>query len=103
MSAVAKRLWMKMPLGTEIGLEPGDIVLDGDPATLHKNGHNSPQFSAHVLWPIGCMDHDATSISTEEGLSPGHIVLDGDPPTPFPPKRRSKAPIFGPCLLRQNG
>jgi len=24
--------WIKMPLGTEVGLGPGDIVLDGDSA-----------------------------------------------------------------------
>ena len=24
--------WIKMPLVTEVGLGPGDIVLDGDPA-----------------------------------------------------------------------
>ena len=24
--------WIKMPLGMEVGLGPGDIVLDGDPA-----------------------------------------------------------------------
>jgi len=24
--------WIKMPLGTEVGLGPGDVVLDGDPA-----------------------------------------------------------------------
>jgi len=37
-----------MPLGTEVGLGPGDIVLDGDPAPpLAKMGH-SPQFLAHV-------------------------------------------------------
>ena len=24
--------WIKMPLGTEVGLGPGDIVFDGDPA-----------------------------------------------------------------------
>ena len=23
--------WIQMPLGTEVGLDPGDIVLDGDP------------------------------------------------------------------------
>ena len=27
-----------MPLGTEVGLGPGDIVLDGDPAPLPKKG-----------------------------------------------------------------
>jgi len=26
--------WIKMPLGTEVGLDPGDIVLDGDPVPL---------------------------------------------------------------------
>jgi len=36
-----------MPLGTEVGLGPGDIVLGGDPAPIPKKWH-SPQFSAHV-------------------------------------------------------
>jgi len=37
------------PLGTEVDLGPGHIVLDGDPAALRK-GHSSPDalFSAHV-------------------------------------------------------
>jgi len=35
-----------MPLGMEVGLGPGHIVLDGDP-TPHLEGH-SPQFSAHI-------------------------------------------------------
>jgi len=34
--------WIKMPLGTEVGLGPGDIVLDGDP-TPPKRGHSSPK------------------------------------------------------------
>jgi len=28
--------WIKMPLGTEVGLGPGDIVLDGNPAPPQK-------------------------------------------------------------------
>jgi len=32
-----------MPLGMEIGLGPGHIVLDGDPAPLPEKGH-SPNF-----------------------------------------------------------
>ena len=39
--------WNKIPLGVEIGLGPGDIVLDGDPAPLPKKGAG-PQFSAYV-------------------------------------------------------
>ena len=38
--------WIKMPLGTEVGLSPGGIVLDGDLAPP-KRGHSS-QFSTHV-------------------------------------------------------
>ena len=39
--------WIKMPLGTEVGLGLHDIVLDGNPATPPLKGH-SPQFSANV-------------------------------------------------------
>jgi len=41
--------WIKMPLGREVDLGPGNIVLDGDPARSPKKGHSSPlHFSAHV-------------------------------------------------------
>ena len=30
--------WIKMPLGTEVGLGPGDIVLDGDSGPSPKRG-----------------------------------------------------------------
>jgi len=41
---------IKMPLGTEVCLGPGHIVLDGDPAPPLLKGHSShpPLFSAHV-------------------------------------------------------
>jgi len=42
--------WMKMPLGTEVGLGPGDIVLEGDPAPpSHGKGTAAllPHFLAH--------------------------------------------------------
>ena len=34
---------IKMPLGLEVGLGPGDIVLDGGPA-LPPKGHGAPNF-----------------------------------------------------------
>ena len=40
--------WIKMPLGTEVGLGPGYIVLDGDPALPHWKGTAAPHFLAHV-------------------------------------------------------
>jgi len=33
-----------MPLGMEVGLVPGDFVLDGDPAPLLKKGAEPPNF-----------------------------------------------------------
>jgi len=68
-----------MALGMVIGLGPGHIVLDGDPAPPppKKNGGIALQFSAHVHcgqtagWikvPLG----------TEVGLGPGDFVFDGD-------------------------
>jgi len=46
--------WIKMVLGVEFGLSPGDFVLDGDPASL------SPIFDPFLLWPNGSMHQDAT-------------------------------------------
>jgi len=44
--------WIKMPLGTEVGLGPGHTVLDGDPGHPHGKGHSSPPlFGPCLLWP----------------------------------------------------
>jgi len=34
--------WIKMPLGTDVGLVPGDFVLDGDPAPTLQKGTEAP-------------------------------------------------------------
>ena len=34
--------WIKMLLGTEVGLGPGNIVFDGNPQLLQENWHSSP-------------------------------------------------------------
>jgi len=49
-----------MPHGREVGLSPGDIVLDGDPATLPQKGAEPPTFVPYMLWPNEWMDHDGT-------------------------------------------
>ena len=80
--------WIKMPLGTKVGLSPGDFVLDGDLAPLSKKGAEPhPQFSAHVYCDktAGWIN---MALGVEVGLGPGHIVLDGDP-----------APLPQNCLL----
>ena len=49
--------WIKMPLGVEVGLSLGDIVLDEDPAPLPVKGHSpTPIFSQCPLWPNGWRD-----------------------------------------------
>jgi len=42
--------WIKMKLGMRVGLGPGHIVLDGDPAPSPPKGGGDPQYSA----PICC-------------------------------------------------
>ena len=41
--------WIKMPLGTEVDLGPGDIVLDENPARRQGGRHNTPNFSQRVV------------------------------------------------------
>jgi len=62
-----------MPLGTEIGLAPDDILLDGDPALPSQRGGIAP-FSS--FRPI------TIKLGMQVGLGPGRIVLDGYP-APF--------------------
>jgi len=52
--------WIKMKLGTEVGLGPGHIVLDVDPAPLSQRGTAASIFGPCMLWPNGWMDQDTT-------------------------------------------
>jgi len=83
-----------MPLGTEVGLGPGDIVLDGDPARPQK-GHSSPsQFSAHVY----CGQTVAPISATDELLLTWLNWTSCDcarNPNPMDLKYKSKANILG--------
>jgi len=42
-----------MPPGTEVGLGPGHIVLDGDPAPPWKGAQQPPLLGPCLLWPNG--------------------------------------------------
>ena len=48
--------WIKMPLGKEIGLSPGDIVLGGDPAPPLEKGDSFPSLEKGAqppnFWPM---------------------------------------------------
>ena len=72
-----------MPLSVELGLGPGDFVLDGDTAPVPKTEGRAPpqlfgrlycgQTAACIKMPLG----------TELGLGLLDIVFDVDPAIPF--------------------
>jgi len=49
--------WIKIALGKEVGLGPGYIVLEWDPAPLPQKvgGAPFPIFVPFLLWPNGWM------------------------------------------------
>ena len=63
--------------GTEVGLSPGNFVLDRDTAPFPKGGGARGQFSAHVYCgqTAGWIK---MALGMEVGLGPVHIVLDGE-------------------------
>jgi len=81
-----------MPLGTEVNVGPGDVVLNGVAAPL--KAAQPPVSGSCLLWLNGWMDEDA--LCTEVDLDPGHIVLDGV--QALREKGTAAAPFFGPCL-----
>ena len=52
--------WIKIPLGTEVNLGPGDVVLDGVAALSPPKKGTAPVFGSCLLWPNSWMDEDAT-------------------------------------------
>ena len=91
--------WIKMKLGVQVGLGPGHIALDADPAPSPLKAHIPHQFPAHT-----CCGQMAgwikIPLGMEVGLVPGDFVLDGDP---APPPKGGGVPQFSVCLLWPNG
>jgi len=96
--------WIKMALGVEVGLVPGDFVLDGNqlPLPLPQRRGQSPQFSANVYCgqTTACIK---MKLGMEVGLGTGHVVLDGDPASVHQKGHSPLPPIFDPHLLWPNG
>jgi len=84
-----------MKLGMEMGLGPGHVVLDGDPAPPPQRG-TPPIFGPCLLRPNGWMDQDVTWY---EVWSRTRCVRW----RPSSPSKGAQPPIFGPCLLLPNG
>ena len=92
--------WIKVKTwyaGMQVGLVPGHIVLDGDPAPLPK-GAQSPQLLAHICCGqmVGWIK---VPLGTEVGPGLGDCVLDGD--TARPPQKGAQPAIFGPFCTVQ--
>jgi len=93
--------WIKMPLGTEVGLGPGDIVLDEDPAHSLPKGM-PPLFGPCLWWPNGWIDQDTTWYRGRPRPR-GHCVRWR--PSFLHRKGQSSPPnpLHCPCLLWPNG
>ena len=87
--------FVKVSLGTEVGLRPGYTVSGIELSPLKGVQQPPAHFSAHVycgqtaVWiqmPLG----------TEVCLCPAHIVLDGDPAPPTERGTAAPLPRFGP-------
>jgi len=88
--------WIKMPLGSEIGLGPDDIVLDGDPAPPPQQGGGAPSpiFGPCLLWPNGWMDQDGTWHGRGPWSRPHCTRWDPAPPLQKGAERPNFQPVF---------
>jgi len=92
---------IKTPLGVEVGLSPGDIALDRDPAPYPKRGRAPPSFRSTSI--VAKRLH-GSRYATWYGGRPRpirNIVLDLDPASPRK-RAHPPPPNFGPCLLWPN-
>ena len=76
-----------MPLGVEVGLGPGDFVLDGDdgdpaPASPKKGGGAPPQKKSAHVYCGQTTGWIKMVLGMEVGLSRGDFVLDGGRASP---------------------
>jgi len=87
--------WIKMALGTEVGLGPVHIVLDGDTAPLPQKGAEPPCFDPSLLWPKGWMHQDATWYGGRP--QPRRLCVRWGP-SPYP-KKSGAPPNFRPTSI----
>ena len=89
---VQRAAWIKMPLGMEVGLGPGDFVLDGYPAPPPQKGDGalSPISGPFLLWKNGWVHQDTTWYGGRPE-SRGLCVRWGSSPSP---KKGGGAPSF---------
>jgi len=84
-----------MKIGMELGLGPGHIALDGDPAPPPKGTHPLHNFRPTYVVVKRLHGWIKMPLGTEVGLGPCHIVLDGNPASP----QKGTAPNFRPMSI----
>ena len=91
--------WIKMSLGAEVGLGPGDILLDGDPAIPpQKRGTAPPPHISTHVYRDQTAGYGLRCYTQHEGMPhPRPHCVRWGPSFPF------FVSIFGPCLLWKNG
>jgi len=82
---------IKMTLGMQVGLGPGHIVLNGDPAIPPK-GAQPPIFGQYLLRPNGCMDQDVTWYGARS--RPMRLCVRWEPRSPSQKGGEVEPPIF---------
>jgi len=87
--------WINMPLGREVGLGPGDIVLNDDPAQLPPKGCTAlPTFRPVSIVAKRLMDEVATWYGGRPQPRP-HCLMG----TQLPPKGAQQPPTFRPLYV----
>ena len=88
---------IKMPLGMELSLSPGDFVFDGDPATPRKKGTLTPPnfWTMSIVSTNGWMDEDATWYGSRPQHRP-HCIRRGPG---CPRKGHRSSPSFRPMSI----
>ena len=84
-----------MALDMEVGLGPGHIVLDGEPAPLPKRGQSPQIFGPFLLSPIGWVYQDATWYGCRP--QPKRLCVRWGPS--FPCRKGAQSPNFRPMSL----
>ena len=60
--------WINMPLSTEVGLGPGDILLDGHPAPTTERAQQPPLFGPWLFLPVSIVAKRSPISATAELL-----------------------------------
>jgi len=94
--------WIKIPLGMEIGLGPGDFILGGDPIPPPQKGGGAPLPNFRPM-SIVAKRLDGSRWHLAWRWVFVHATLCKIGTQLLSPKRGRRSPISGPFLLRPNG